>query len=129
MLDEKAHYHIGEARVHGRIDRAAESTVETVVYELRTYGLAQLKKPNSQWRLGELSPEQLREVLARLIRLRPQYPKALAILNEKRAEKTPLGGPPVRQNDRGLFQRGWRAALEREARRRVRLERLLRGAP
>src|SRR5262249_18471489 len=48
--------------------RAAASTVEAVVYELRTHGLAQLKKPNCQRRLGELSPEQLREVMARLIR-------------------------------------------------------------
>ena len=56
-------------------DRAAASTVEAVMYELRTHGLAQLVKPNCQRRLGELSGEQLREVMARLIKLRPQYPK------------------------------------------------------
>jgi hypothetical protein len=55
--------------------RAAASTVDAVVYELRTHGLAQLGKPNCQRRLGDLSPEQLREVIARLIRLRPRYPK------------------------------------------------------
>ena len=65
------------AEIHRRHfrDHAAASTAEAVVYELRTHGLAQLKKPNCRRRLGELPPEQLREVLARLIRLRPQYPK------------------------------------------------------
>jgi hypothetical protein len=60
---------------HHLADHAAASTAEAVVYELRTHGLAQLRKPNCQRRLGALAPDQLREVIARLIRLRPQYPK------------------------------------------------------
>src|SRR5262252_9518325 len=69
---ERAYYEIHRRHFEGR---AAASTVEAVVYELRTYGLVQLKKPNCQRRLGDLSGEPLREVIARLIKLRPQYPK------------------------------------------------------
>lgn len=60
---------------HHFADHAAASTAEAAVYELRTHGLAQLRKPNCQRRLGALSPEQVREVIARLIKLRPQYSK------------------------------------------------------
>jgi len=68
----QAHAEMYQRHFHGR---AAVSTVEAVIYELRSCGLAQLKKPNCQRRLGDLSGEQLREVIARLIRLRPQYSK------------------------------------------------------
>ena len=77
LLDDSVSLTSAYYRIHQHHfrDHAAQSTVEAVVYELRTYGLAQLKKPNCQRRLGDLSGEQLREVIARLIRLRPQYSK------------------------------------------------------
>jgi hypothetical protein len=58
---------------------APRSVVEAVMYALRTYGADALKRPNvSQW-LIELRDDQLREVINRLERLRPQYPA----INEK----------------------------------------------
>jgi hypothetical protein len=53
---------------------AAASTVEAVMYELRTHGSAALAGPGCQRRLSELSAEQVREVIVRLERLRPKYP-------------------------------------------------------
>jgi hypothetical protein len=53
---------------------AAPSTVEAVMYELRTYGVAALAGPNCQQRLADLSNAQVREVIERLDRLRPKYP-------------------------------------------------------
>jgi hypothetical protein len=53
---------------------AAPSTVEAVMYELRTYGVATLAGSNCQRRLAELSPDQMREVISRLMKLRPKYP-------------------------------------------------------
>jgi hypothetical protein len=53
---------------------AAPSTVEAVMYELRTYGLAAIAGPNCQRRLADLSNAQLRQVIERLDRLRPNYP-------------------------------------------------------
>jgi hypothetical protein len=53
----------------------AASTVEALMLGLRERGVAALKEAPVQERLGELPSEQLREVLARLIRLRPKYPK------------------------------------------------------
>jgi hypothetical protein len=53
---------------------AAPSTVEAVMYELRTYGVAALAGPNCQRRLTDLSDAQVREVIVRLDRLRPKYP-------------------------------------------------------
>lgn len=67
---ERAWHELNATAQH---DRAAASTVEAVMYELRTYGAAQLTKANCQRRLGMLSPEQMREVITRLIKLRPQY--------------------------------------------------------
>jgi hypothetical protein len=53
---------------------AAPSAVEAVMYGLRTYGIAALAGPNCQRRLADLSDAQVREVIERLDRLRPQYP-------------------------------------------------------
>jgi hypothetical protein len=77
LLDDDVSLAKAYAQIHRRHfeNRAAASVVEAVVYELGIHGLAQLKKPNCRQRLGELSPEQLREALARLIKLRPKYPK------------------------------------------------------
>jgi hypothetical protein len=57
-----------------RFERAAQSTCDALLYELRTYGVPQLAKPNCRGRLSDLSTEQLRELLAALMRLRPKYP-------------------------------------------------------
>jgi hypothetical protein len=54
---------------------APPTTVEAVMYELREDGLDALKAPNCKRRIGELSKRQLTEVLARLLKLRPRYPK------------------------------------------------------
>jgi hypothetical protein len=53
---------------------AAGSTVEALMYELRTLGLAALAGPNCRRRVSELSPDQVRAVIERLDRLRPNYP-------------------------------------------------------
>jgi hypothetical protein len=50
--------------------RAPQTTVEAVMYELRTDGIAALKAPNCRRRLGDLSKPQIKEVLTRLIKLR-----------------------------------------------------------
>ena len=53
---------------------AAQSTYDAALWELRTYGLAQLAKENCRRRLSDLSTKQLRELIAALMRLRPRYP-------------------------------------------------------
>jgi hypothetical protein len=53
---------------------AAPATVEAVLYELRTYGIATLAGPNCRRRLADLSTSQLYEVINRLVRLRPTHP-------------------------------------------------------
>ncbi len=53
---------------------AAQSTYDALLYELRTFGVAQLAKPNCRSRLSDLSTQQLRELIAALIRLKPEYP-------------------------------------------------------
>jgi hypothetical protein len=53
---------------------AAPTTVEALMYELRTYGLAAVAGPNCRRRLSDLSTAQLREVIGRLIQLRPRCP-------------------------------------------------------
>jgi hypothetical protein len=54
---------------------AAPTTVEAVMYELREDGLDAVKVSNCRRRLAALSRDQIREVLTRLIKLRPRYPK------------------------------------------------------
>lgn len=66
---ERANY---EIKRHHFQRRAATSTIEALMMGLRERGTAALKEPKVQRRLGELSAEQLREVIARLIKLRPQ---------------------------------------------------------
>jgi hypothetical protein len=56
------------------LGRAAQSTVDALVWELRTYGIPQLGKPNCQRRLSDLSTKQGHELIAALLRLRPRYP-------------------------------------------------------
>jgi hypothetical protein len=57
------------------VKEAAPTTVEAVMYELREEGIAALRVPNCGRRLGDLSPQQVKEVLNRLLALRPRYPK------------------------------------------------------
>jgi hypothetical protein len=54
--------------------QAAQSTIDALVYELRTNGSDQLVKPNCRARLSYLSTKQGRELIAALLRLRPSYP-------------------------------------------------------
>ena len=65
-----------EAALQRRRERygAARATVEAVMYELRTRGVAALSAPNCQRRLSELSAVQVRNVIERLDDLRPKYP-------------------------------------------------------
>ena len=53
---------------------ASQATYDAILYELRTYGISQLAKPNCRRRLFDLSTEQVRELIAALMRLRPRYP-------------------------------------------------------
>jgi hypothetical protein len=52
---------------------APQATIEALVYEARTDGLAALEHPNCLGRLSDTSTAQLRDLIARLIRLRPKY--------------------------------------------------------
>ena len=57
-----------------RFNEAPKATYDAVVYELRTHGVSQLSKPNCQRRLGDLSPAQLKNLIASLQQRRGQYP-------------------------------------------------------
>jgi hypothetical protein len=54
---------------------ATTSTIEALKYELRCFGIAQLKKPHTQARIAELSAEQMGDVIAALHRMQPEYPQ------------------------------------------------------
>ena len=54
---------------------AAASTVEAVKFELRTYGISQLRRPRTQARLADLSSDQMADVIAALRRMQPEYPQ------------------------------------------------------
>jgi hypothetical protein len=56
---------------------AAASTVEALMFSLHERGAAALAEPVCQRRLADLSSAQVREVIARLIALRPRYPAAI----------------------------------------------------
>jgi hypothetical protein len=53
---------------------AASTTVEALMHELRTLGLAALAGSNCRRRLAEVNREQLHEIIRRLMCLRPRYP-------------------------------------------------------
>lgn len=53
---------------------AASSTIDALMYELRTFGSVALYGPDCQQRLETLSRRQLIEVIERLFKLRGQYP-------------------------------------------------------
>jgi hypothetical protein len=60
-----------------RETNGAPTTLEAFIYELREYGLAQLRNPNCLCRLADLSTGQLRDVIGRLMKLRPGYPTTI----------------------------------------------------
>ena len=61
-------------------DRAATSTVDAVLFELSRCGLPRLNNQKTQVRLAELFVDQLRDVSARLVRMKPRYPQITAEL-------------------------------------------------
>jgi hypothetical protein len=77
LLDDSVSLAAAYYRIHQHhfAGRAAASTIEALMLGLRERGVAALKEAPVQQRLNALSPEQLHDVIARLIRLRPQYPK------------------------------------------------------
>jgi hypothetical protein len=53
---------------------AAASTCDALLFELSRFGLARIAEPKCRSRLSDLSTQQLRELIAALIRLKPKYP-------------------------------------------------------
>jgi hypothetical protein len=51
----------------------SQSTYDAALLELRKYDITQLEKPNCQRRLAMLSPKQLEDMIAALLRLQPRY--------------------------------------------------------
>ena len=58
-----------------RRGRAARWTIEALMFQLRR-GVEELKNPSAQQRLSELSDGQLRDVLVRLQKLKPEIAKS-----------------------------------------------------
>jgi hypothetical protein len=54
---------------------APETTVDALMFSLRSRGLEALSEPITQQRLSELSKAQAAEIIVRLHRLRGKYPK------------------------------------------------------
>jgi hypothetical protein len=55
-----------------RWPEAPRSTYDAALFELREHGITQLANPNCQRRLAMLSPKQLEDVIAALLRLQPR---------------------------------------------------------
>jgi len=69
------HWHKdGQVTTQREVHGAAPTTVQALMYELRTDGVKALGRPNCQRRLGDLSTIQVREIIERLTRLRARYP-------------------------------------------------------
>jgi hypothetical protein len=56
--------------------RVAASTVEALMYSLRSRGVAALAEPDCQRRLSELNDDQVREVSTHLQKLKPEIAQA-----------------------------------------------------
>jgi hypothetical protein len=69
---ERAWHEINAAHVRGR---AAQSTVEALMYSLRERGTKALEEPDTKRRITQLSEQQLHEVGGRLQRLKPEIAK------------------------------------------------------
>jgi hypothetical protein len=63
---------------HIRDERAPQSTYDACLYELREHGVSQLSQPNCKRRLGDLTTDQVRELIAALLRLKPKYPATIS---------------------------------------------------
>lgn|SRR5262245_14560764 len=72
--DTKRHFEEWERRKREAALRTAGSTVEALMLGLRERGVAALAEPETRRRLATLSSAQVREVLARLMAMRPSYP-------------------------------------------------------
>jgi hypothetical protein len=70
MSLERAWTEVNQRRGNG----VPQSTVEALIYELRRHGLIALQHSNCLRRLDDVSTAHLREVLSRLIKLRPENP-------------------------------------------------------
>jgi hypothetical protein len=82
---ERAWYEINRA-AHERSGESPETTYQAVLYQLRTDGLSQLSKANCQQRLADLSPTQLKSLMAVLQHRRSQYPNVCDALLTTLAE-------------------------------------------
>ena len=71
---ERVCYEVNAQAAGERHNRAAASTVEALMLALRSRGAAALAEPETRRRLADLSSAQVREILARLLALRPDYP-------------------------------------------------------
>ena len=70
---EQAWHKLNTAHIRGR---AAQSTVEALMFSLRSRGIKALDEPDTRHRISQLSEEQLHEVGARLQRLKPEIARA-----------------------------------------------------
>jgi hypothetical protein len=73
---ERAYAEINSNRLNGR---AADSTVEALMFSLRGRGVRALAEPDTKRRLAELSDEQVIEVGARLRTLEPTIAKPWSV--------------------------------------------------
>jgi hypothetical protein len=73
-----AEHHVGRLRQEdpgmSASHCAAQSTCDALLYELRTHGVERLAEPNCRQRLAELSTDQVRELIAALLRIRSKHP-------------------------------------------------------
>ena len=79
---ERDYQHLPRRQTHRRDfgGSAAPSVVDALLFELSRYGLSRLNNKKTQGRLAELSVDQLRDVSARLVRMKPRYPEITAEL-------------------------------------------------
>jgi hypothetical protein len=56
-----------------RYKGAARSTYDALLFELSRFGIERLATPKCQQRLGDLSTDQVRELIGALIRLKSKY--------------------------------------------------------
>jgi hypothetical protein len=75
LLDDSISLDRGFAELNKINGRAANSTVEALMFSLRS-GVGTLKEPGTRRRLSDLSDEQLIEVCARVQRFKPEIAPA-----------------------------------------------------
>jgi hypothetical protein len=87
---ERAAAEIQQHRLSGR---APAATVSGLVFSLRERGDAALAEPDCRRRLAEISTTQVREVIGRLIAVRPRYPAITDELIFRLGEQLPCPPP------------------------------------